>query len=386
VKGAYLRYSRYECTQLTKIGTSVLIYVSSSSIVQPDAGWSPRRRQARQHPGPEDGFIHYQLLRFCQATRLQYLNGHITLADQNVLHWAPLPVVFAMLKRSPRPAQQVWLSDNDLQGPTSWDARPLCTLMRLHEDLLRNFDCTDQPVAPQPPPASGAGGGAAGVRLRWAHTRSLGTQAPRTAATASWFSRNSPPPQAFKRSQIPSSASSSSQDQQPNRPTPIPTQRRLTQQLTKHWAPFKALRQRYAGTRFEEQRQLHLPQKHSPSRDEQDDNAKARELLWKPMSLLGTIRPTSANDAFDPALWATFVSKTLGLGVPVLSSLPRLHNSPLAMCSCKKHALDLYGDHTSTCTAHSGATKAHDGMVGLLGPLFRIIIIVCIKYDNNSMY
>jgi hypothetical protein len=42
----------------------------------------------------------------------------------------------------------------------------------------------------------------------------------------------------------------------------IPTQRRVTEQLTKHWAPFKVLRQRYAGTRFEEQRQLHLPQKH----------------------------------------------------------------------------------------------------------------------------
>ena len=27
-------------------------------------------------------------------------------------------------------------------------------------------------------------------------------------------------------------------------------------------APFKALRQHYAGTRFEEQRQLHMPQKH----------------------------------------------------------------------------------------------------------------------------
>ena len=25
----------------------------------------------------QDGFIHYQLLRFCQATRLQYLNSHI---------------------------------------------------------------------------------------------------------------------------------------------------------------------------------------------------------------------------------------------------------------------------------------------------------------------
>ena len=33
----------------------------------------------------QDGFIHYQLVRFCQATRLQYLNGQIDLANQNVL-------------------------------------------------------------------------------------------------------------------------------------------------------------------------------------------------------------------------------------------------------------------------------------------------------------
>ena len=33
----------------------------------------------------EDGFIHYQLLRFCQATRLQYLNSHILLHNQNAL-------------------------------------------------------------------------------------------------------------------------------------------------------------------------------------------------------------------------------------------------------------------------------------------------------------
>ena len=54
----------------------------------------------------------------------------------------------------------------------------------------------------------------------------------------------------------------------------------------------------------------------------------------------------------------------------ILSSLPRLHNRPITKCGCKKRALDLYGDHTSTCTAHSGATKAHDWMVGALGPLF----------------
>jgi hypothetical protein len=33
--------------------------------------------------------------------------------------------------------------------------------------------------------------------------------------------------------------------------------------------------------------------------------------------------------------------------------------------------MDFHRDHTSTCTAHSGVTKAHDWMVGVLGPLFR---------------
>ena len=33
--------------------------------------------------------------------------------------------------------------------------------------------------------------------------------------------------------------------------------------------------------------------------------------------------------------------------------------------------MDFHGDHTATCTAHSGATKAHDWMVSVLGPLFR---------------
>jgi hypothetical protein len=60
------------------------------------------------------------------------------------------------------------------------------------------------------------------------------------------------------------SVSSSSQDQQAQQPpkSVIPTQRRVTEQLTKNWVPFKALCQHYAGTRFEEQCQLHLPQEH----------------------------------------------------------------------------------------------------------------------------
>jgi hypothetical protein len=65
-------------------------------------------------------------------------------------------------------------------------------------------------------------------------------------------------------------------------------------------------------------------------------------------------RPTSANDAFDKALWETFVSTTLGLEVPILTALPRLHTSPLAKCGCKKFCMDFHGDHTSTCHFTTG--------------------------------
>jgi hypothetical protein len=56
---------------------------------------------------------------------------------------------------------------------------------------------------------------------------------------------------------------------------------------------------------------LHMPQKHKvtvpdstlhmemKSLEEQADNAKVRELLWKPLSWLGTIRSTTPNDGWD---------------------------------------------------------------------------------------
>ena len=65
----------------------------------------------------------------------------------------------AFLGTFARPAQQVWLPGNDIQDPTTWDAPPLCTLKRLHGDLLQQYDCTEQAAPPPPPPS--AGGGAA---------------------------------------------------------------------------------------------------------------------------------------------------------------------------------------------------------------------------------
>ena len=148
----------------------------------------------------------------------------------------------AFLGTFARPAQEVWLPGNDIQDPTTWSVPSLRTLKHLHENLLQDYDCTEQPVANQPAQPSGA---------------------------------------------------STSQDQQPTASGPIPSQRRLTRQLTAHWPPFKALRQRYAGTRFEEQRMLHMPQKHKATvsdstlrmemnaLEEQAGIAKARELHWK---------------------------------------------------------------------------------------------------------
>ena len=118
--------------------------------------------------------------------------------------------------------------------------------------------------------------------------------------------------EAFKWSQVSPPASFSSQDQ-PTRPRPIQSQHSLTQQLTKEWPQYKALRQQYTGTRFEEQHQLQLPQKHKDTvqdstlhvemngLEEQADNALASNLYWKPLSWLGAIRTTYTNYVFDPS-------------------------------------------------------------------------------------
>ena len=61
----------------------------------------------------------------------------------------------------------------------------------------------------------------------------------------------------------------------------------------------------------------------------------------------GPSGPRVPTMPWTPNLWATFVFTTLGLEVPMFSSLPRNHNNPLAKCGCKKHCMDFHGDHTA---------------------------------------
>jgi hypothetical protein len=53
------------------------------------------------------------------------------------------------------------------------------------------------------------------------------------------------------------------------------------------------------------------------------------------------------------------------------AQLPVIAEKPLATCGRRKFQLDPLGDHLNTCTAHSGAKKAHDWMVDQVADFFR---------------
>ena len=181
----------------------------------------------------QDGFIHYQLIRFCQAIRLHYLNGHVQLANQNVLQQH---VNAGQVHQQDRAWVDMRLHESHDQGGFGVTNN----VITRHAASSWSYD-TGRP--PSPPAQACARGPPTALRLH----RSAGSSTRSAAVRAGGSAGDNPQPH--------------SQDQ-PTRPRPIPSQRRLTQQLTKEWPKYKALRQRSAGTRFAEQRQLHLPQKH----------------------------------------------------------------------------------------------------------------------------
>ena len=99
--------------------------------------------------------------------------------------------------------------------------------------------------------------------------------------------------------------------------------------------------------------------------ESQEEDAPKRILFFKPMSWLGQIRSHRRDETWSASLWQTFFSASMGAQIPVIAE------KPLATCGCRKFQLDPLGDHLNTCTAHSGAKKAHDWMVDQIADLFR---------------
>ena len=182
-------------------------------------------------------------MRFCQATRLQYLSGHVQLANQNALQQQHVDhkIANALLKKGTRDTykgtKRTGLGQNALAcalackggGHPMWmDPRGRCPAARpaeqgsqrclgsrqtwrwsylqrrsvpadgvlgdsevalfvrlVHEDLLQHYDCSDLQAAAQPPQLSGAA--PAALLTKRTQPRILSTQAPRTTATANYF-------------------------------------------------------------------------------------------------------------------------------------------------------------------------------------------------------
>ena len=67
----------------------------------------------------QDGFIHFQLLRFCQATRLQYLNSHIMLSNRCVLQQQHVDckIADALLKKGTKQHADGWDAQSKAWAP-----------------------------------------------------------------------------------------------------------------------------------------------------------------------------------------------------------------------------------------------------------------------------
>ena len=100
----------------------------------------------------------------------------------------------------------------------------------MHEDLLQHYNCTDQQAAAQPVSLSDADGSSAANPDANPQTQLAGPQD--NCNCKLLLPQLNSLHEAFKWSQVSPPASSSSEDQQPTPPRPIPSQRRLTQQLT----------------------------------------------------------------------------------------------------------------------------------------------------------
>jgi hypothetical protein len=165
----------------------------------------------------QDGFIHFQLIRFCQATRLQHINSHIIRNNRCVLQqqhvdckiadvflkkgtkqyadgwdaqskaWAHmvlhLPhaeggfgVTFNDVTKNAtfytttsrfvpwfgtfsQERQELWLPKDDLRDSSSWSSPPLMLLRDIHSKLLNQFDCKEVCVSSPSQVNIGASGG-----------------------------------------------------------------------------------------------------------------------------------------------------------------------------------------------------------------------------------
>jgi hypothetical protein len=149
----------------------------------------------------QDGFIHYQLIRFCQTTRFQYINSDIILPNLCVLQqqYVDCKIYDALLKKGtkqytdgwdssskdwahmcihlphveggfgvtfndvtkdvafytttshfvtwlgvfPQESQKLWLPKDHLRDSSYWSSPPFVLLRDIHSKLITQYDCKE---------------------------------------------------------------------------------------------------------------------------------------------------------------------------------------------------------------------------------------------------
>jgi hypothetical protein len=145
------------------------------------------------------------------------------------------------------------------------------------------------------------------------------------------------------------------------------------------WQHFKDLKQTFAVSRRAEHLRFRAQQRvvatvadsvlrtEMENLESEEEDAPRRVLYLKPMSWLGQIRPHRRDEAWSASLWQTFFASCVGANTPAMAELP------LSAGGRRKFQVDTLGAHRCTCTAHSGAKKAHDWAAHQIADLFRTI-------------
>ena len=131
--------------------------------------------------------------------------------------------------------QRLWLPKDDLRDSSSWSSPPLLLLRDIHSRLVTQYDCKEVCAPSQP-----QGNVGASARLN----SQDGILQQQGAAPLSLPQLNCLHEASFARDESsPSSAGV----------TAIPSQFKITQQILKHWQPFRDLKLQSVGSHSQEQ-------------------------------------------------------------------------------------------------------------------------------------
>jgi hypothetical protein len=238
----------------------------------------------------------------------------------------------------------------------------------IHEELLANYDCTeDQPSAQQGGSAPAQQGHQNGSsRL----SEDVKLSLPQLKQLHLAY---------LQRGQSQTAPSQSTSSQQNTAPTLIPTQRSVTHQIIKKWGPYAEVRDKFNSSRHKEQLSLHFPQKIAATDSALRELCAHWNLRRKTHSLTRNAGSPWGFSA-KSSLCTTQTAGTFPSGRP--SSAPLFVNvsqsllpspsnpTPEQHAGAISSSLSCMAITLAHVKVTQGAAKSYEWMVAQLGPLF----------------